>query len=186
MCVLPTQAASLDQFWRKMRHWQIKWSIVLKHILRNVKWNKFPKHVRDQLEVIQPDWHNSKRITTLVGIVKIRAAIIIIIFFFLVSSYTSSKSHALWPQIMKHQMIYWSEHSLQITCTIVSSPCHYCPMMSWAQKVGKVPQGCLFHYEFTGILVAIYRRLIRGYRFLAHWLHGQLTDLNVNFMCLVF
>lgn len=26
MYVLPAQAASRDQFWRKMRHWQIKWS----------------------------------------------------------------------------------------------------------------------------------------------------------------
>lgn len=76
MCVLPTQAASLDQFWRKMRHWQIKWSSSEAYTAV-VKWNKFPKHIRDQLEVIQPDRLNSKRKITLVGILKIRAAIII-------------------------------------------------------------------------------------------------------------
>lgn len=65
--------------------------------------------------------------------------------------------HALWPRIVRRQMIYWSERSLQITCTIVSSPCHYCPVMSWAQKkLEKVPQGRLSRYEFTGILVIMY------------------------------
>lgn len=63
MYVLPAQAASRDQFWRKMRHWQIKWSSSEAYPAA-VKWNKFPKHMRDRLklwEMVHPSYLNSER-----------------------------------------------------------------------------------------------------------------------------
>lgn len=62
MYVLPAQAASLDQCCRKMRHWQIKQSSSEAYPA-DVKWNKFPKHVKDRpelQEVVQPGSLNSK------------------------------------------------------------------------------------------------------------------------------
>lgn len=125
----PCEAASPNQFCRKMRHEQIKWSSSEPYTSR-VKWNKFPKtHEPHACEnPCSPTAWTHKRIIVIV------INIVAVIFFpppwcVCTAVYTLS-----WPQIAKRQMIYWSERRLQITCAIVSSPCHYCPMMSRAQK----------------------------------------------------
>lgn len=94
MYVLPAQAASRDQFWRKMRHWQIKWSSSEAYPAA-VKWNKFPKHMRDRLklwEMVQPGYLNSERTIMFNAIILINIVAIIthcsLSFLFSVPSHT--------------------------------------------------------------------------------------------------
>lgn len=91
MYVLPSQAASQDQFWRKMRHWQIKWSSSEAYPAV-VKWNKFSKHMKNRLqlwEAVQSGCLNWKKNNHAVILNKYcRHYLLLLYFVFLVSGRT--------------------------------------------------------------------------------------------------
>lgn len=155
MYVLPAQAASRDQLWRKMRHWQIKWSCSEAYPAV-VKWNKFPKHMRDRIwlwETVQPHCLNSERTIAFNAVILMNVVAVITHFSKFTFHILGVCTHILLHQLHSG-LTSWTTRwfiDLNIASKQPAQFFHQLVIIApwWVrhQKVGKVSLRCLFQYQ---------------------------------------